>query len=401
MLKTTEIKNSVKDISFLQAIGGSISPLTVSVINTIAPTLIGLITSFEQWSPEYELPIRLGRTYASNVFNLYILAFSYILLADPYLLPTDSMSIRNQVEVKFSKDAYQCRIDQVASDLFLLVVTDRISQDVLFFLTAFISIVIGWVRQKDPVKTEFDVINSAMSVINSSGLAMLAFPFAPLSMLLVPIFLATSYKWNVLIVNRCYSKPKKPWKSSKAGIVFTRLYLFSVLLIAIPSCSFFLSSARFPKNCFMQDEHVRACLDGTLQPNGTCILDGNSYYYEYFSKTENCNAYPLCICAGKLACGPFVDNLSGIEPFRIFVAQTETASFFWDLIFTRSYFAWFSLIITLLILALRRNTVYISKETFADKENSLEAKIQALQSEKEHHLKLIKKFNALHNSKDS
>ena len=80
-----------------------------------------MITDFEKWDPEHELSIRLYRMYASNVFNLYILALSYLFLANPFILPEDALSVRSHVESKFTSTLYQCRLDQVASELFAQV----------------------------------------------------------------------------------------------------------------------------------------------------------------------------------------------------------------------------------------------------------------------------------------
>lgn len=49
----------------------------------------------------------------------------------------------------------------------------------------------------------------------------------------------------------------------------------------------------------------------------SCTLDPKSKYYDFFSRSKNCEAYPHCVCDRQ--CGPFVDNrcvrdLLGVSP---------------------------------------------------------------------------------------
>jgi hypothetical protein len=77
-------------------------PLALSAINVVTPMFLKTITNFEKWdSSQLELTFLLFRTYLSNTLNTMILAISYLLLADPFLL-AQYPSLRVQVESQVS-----------------------------------------------------------------------------------------------------------------------------------------------------------------------------------------------------------------------------------------------------------------------------------------------------------
>jgi hypothetical protein len=92
-------------------------------------SLIGLITDFEQWDRSRKLLFLLSRLYFANILNVLILGLSFIFLANPFLLATeDQRYIREQIEKPYLP-VFTCRLDQVQSGLFQLIITGTFSSD--------------------------------------------------------------------------------------------------------------------------------------------------------------------------------------------------------------------------------------------------------------------------------
>ena len=74
--------------------------------------LFQLITQLEMWdSRQTEVNLVLFRMYLSNTLNIFLLATTYLLLADPLLLASYPQ-LRASLELPLNS-SYTCRIDQV------------------------------------------------------------------------------------------------------------------------------------------------------------------------------------------------------------------------------------------------------------------------------------------------
>lgn len=74
-----------------------------------------------------------------------------------------------------------------------------------------------------------------------------------------------------------YQKPKEQWKSQKALVMFTMLYMYTVFIFGAGNSILFLNTETFPKTCSIQDSSVALC-SGEVA-NNTCTLDETSLYY--------------------------------------------------------------------------------------------------------------------------
>jgi len=283
-----------------------IAPLALNIINTIMPPLLKLITAFEAWdSGTMYLNILLFRMYASNTLNTLILALSYILLADPFLIASYP-SIRGQLELK-ETGLFNCRIDQCADALFTLFVTG--------FVSSKIGIVSSWILKriatvKKPfVKTEFEIAPTMIALLNFVSLVLLTFPFAPLSLLLFPFMIWINIKAECYAMLEFSAKPLKPWKAHQSGVIFTFFYLATLMLVGLPAAVYFLTTKTFPKDCMLQDNFVGLCSTSVSKTKLTCATSRNSDYYTTFGRISG--GYPNAICAN--ACGAFVQSSSNFQ----------------------------------------------------------------------------------------
>lgn len=120
---------------FLSGYVSSLVPAVVTIINSLLPTIISLLTALERWDDAgFAIKAMVTRLYLTKILNVMIQLFSYALLFDPYLLTgqlkighwltIDGARIRKNVMLEFKPSAYECRAEQVASALLTLVVTD-------------------------------------------------------------------------------------------------------------------------------------------------------------------------------------------------------------------------------------------------------------------------------------
>ena len=230
---------------------------------------------------------------------------------------------------------------------------------------------------------------------------MLAFPFAPMIVIFVPIVSFLSFKLEVhnTLKHRC--KPKRPWKAQKAGSVFSLLYLISIVIIGIPMAIFFLATHTFPKNCDLQDNNVGLCISD-LNTKNICMTDVTSpYYYLYGGDgvRGTLSSYPAMIC--NQACGmyiffhysrlstimeplktfsthllthfishpfhhnpigPFVDvSSSAITPFQASIESLFVLGDIWRVLFNYPYIPWLVILTFFVALQARGNTANVFK----------------------------------------
>ncbi|CAM9791921.1 unnamed protein product, partial [Phaeothamnion confervicola] len=167
------------------------------------------------------------------------------------------------------------------------------------------------------VKAEFEVAKSLVGLLYFQALLLAAFPLFPLGIVFGAALLYSSFKFEKRLLLRHHSKPKRPWRAQDAGSVFVRFYLATLLLLGLPTTYYVMTSQTFPKQCAIQDASVGLCSgsDGNgvpvaLAANETCTMDAASVWYEEFSGECSVGGYPACICAGALACGPFMEAAS-------------------------------------------------------------------------------------------
>mmetsp|Transcript_4778 Transcript_4778/g.9008 ORF Transcript_4778/g.9008 Transcript_4778/m.9008 type:complete len:814 (+) Transcript_4778:117-2558(+) len=394
-IKSESVQNFAKAIPVLRNLTDFIVPGAVTTINAMTPAMYKHLTRFEEWdSGQFALNVLILRMYLSNMMNLLILALSYSLLADPYMMTEDSNSEqRGQLENVFDEAIYSCRMNAAAEGLFSLVMSEFVVNAIIFFLVGYVPVAIN--RYIRPFKKfEMNIAQRMVALLYFISLMMLAFPFSPLVVMIMPIMMAFRIKWEKSMTLKYYAKPKDLWQAHKAGSFFVLFYMASLTLVALPAMILFLSQHTFAKDCSKQDDFIDLCTDAVDESTNLCTLDTTSVHYDYFSNTDNCpEGYPACVCLYR--CGAFVDLSNAFQSLRSAMYKFSSVKAIWQNVIAPSYFAWWLVGFFYVFSRLRKNTIAVTGATYAESERGYEAQIMSLENEKKQHTKLINRLKLL------
>lgn len=152
--QSSEIQEQIAtNAAFLAPYASTLVPAVVTIINSILPTIISLLTMLEKWDDVgFSIKAMVIRLYLAKMLNVLIQLFSYALLLNPYLLTSvqkiarlvtvDGSKVRKNVMLKFKPDTYECRAEQVASGLLTLVITDFTISKVVGVASPFIGVAV-------------------------------------------------------------------------------------------------------------------------------------------------------------------------------------------------------------------------------------------------------------------
>ena len=369
---TETITNTVASSGF-SSFSSVIAPLALNIINGMAPTLLKQITQLEAWdSGDFKVNILLGRMFLSNIMNTLILAVSYLLLADPFLL-ANYPSFRSLLELKES-GAFSCRIDQCADAMFSLLITNFFIQNAARFLVPYGKLRFQKFMKNPTIKNDpFEIEPAMINLFSYMSLVMITFPFAPLAMVFLPLAFFVKIKWEVWVMLTYQARPKKTWQAQKSGLIFTSFYMATLTIIGLPAMIFFLSTNTFPKDCDIQDNYVNLC-DGAVGADDTCTTDSSNQYYEAYGTSS----YPSEICSG--ACGPFVSYDSSLMPLKNVIYNVTALKWIYIAMFETSYATWVAVILLLIARGFKANTIKIDKEHEEANERVISTKVAELEA---------------------
>lgn len=269
-----------------------------------------------------------------------------------------------------------------------------------FFVNAVIFFLVGWMpvmvnKYITPLQRfEMNIAQRMVALLYFISLMMLAFPFSPLVVVLMPIMMAIRIKWEKTVTLKFYAKPKDIWQAHKAGSFFVLFYMGSLTMIALPAMLVFLSQHTFSKDCDKQDDFVGLCAGAIHASNNTCSMDTTSDYYDYFSNSGNCaQGYPACVC--DFRCGAFVDRSNVFQTIRSALYNFSSIRLLWQNVIAPSYFSWWLVGFFYVFTRLRKNTIAVTDAINAEAERGYEATIMTLENEKKQHTKLINRLKLL------
>jgi hypothetical protein len=177
------------------------------------------------------------------------------------------------------------------------------------------------------------------------------------------------------------------------GTVFTTFYLFSLLLIGIPSAIFFLATPAFSKNCNIQDNNINLCLTAVDTITRTCKTDIQSDYYDIYGRGSP-SKYPFNICQDS--CGAFVDvNGANILVLWDAILSVETLSIIFEILFFFPYFPWVLVLILIVVFIKSSNSIIVDTTYSGNKERSLNARIQVLELEIKKQIKITSRMRSI------
>jgi len=386
----SKISEAAKNIPGLSNVGAFIGPLALQAINAIVPPLLEMITSLEKWdSAQTELKFLLFRVYLSNTLNTLILTLSYIILMDPFLLAS-TPTLRRSLGIKINT-VFSCRMDQAADGLFTLVGTTWAIQMASFIGSPMSMQIFSYLRGVPWVKTEFNIADAMVNKFSFLGLVFVAYPFAPLSTIFVPMYMFISFKFEKYVIKLYYSKPKRPFRGQQAALLYAIFYLLTYILVGLTVSGYFVTTKTMAKNCDIQDDSVGLCVD-SVGSAGTnlCETDSSNEYYDFWGKSGE---YPANVC--ESACGPFVSERSASASFKDAITGTGTLSQIWSAIFEYPYVPWFIVVCLAIAVVTRINAAEVTKVASYSKERALEAQIQASDAERKKQEKMLAKLKSI------
>jgi len=359
----------------------------------------------EGWdSAQVEVNLSLFRLFLSNQLNVLLFVLSYLLLADPYLFSSNSYFsvIRENVQVDYVPGEFNCRLDSVEFQVLLLALTTWVTNIVAIILKGYAPYVMGWAfktPREEIEKEPFDIVESMVNLLNFAMIEMLRIAFAPQTLILTPVMLYIQVKVEKWVVYDLFTKPKRPWKAQKAGMVFSAFYFMSFIMVGVPVLIYFYQVKTFPKNCDIQDNSMGICTDALV--NDVCTVSSSSDYFTAFSSDGDSNtlcvgsslAYPKCIC--EEACGPFVASSYNLVPLRQAVSNFTVLEYLWVILLENPFGAWFLVLCLFAAAATRKNTIKVTLASADNKVRNLETHIASLEVEKKKNAKLISKLKSI------
>lgn len=375
--------------SIYSSISFVIPPFLLSTINAFIPLLVACITELEQWdSGTRILNIVLLRVYLSSTLNSLILAFTFLLVADPYSLAS-LRTIRGALTQTTSSS--ECNFDVTCNGLASLVFITWLNR-LFFFVSPYASMFYAYLRSRPFEKGEFDVPNEMVKKFSMLGLVFMLIPFAPLAMTLVPIGLYIDLKWQVFFTKRLYTKPKRPWKAQKASLIFSAFYSFTYAILGISSLIFFFSTKTFPKDCAIQDAHARLCVADTYDSNTqTCQQNEDSKYHYIFRS----DPYPYVVCHGLKSCGAFVHESSAMIPLYDARDSLGAISWIWNLLLAYPYIPWTLVILLVIAVGLLHNSSTVTAQSSEAKIRELNLHIFSMSTEVKRQEAIIHKLKSI------
>ena len=102
----------------------------------------------------------------------------------------------------------------VQNGFFQLIVTDWVSKLISFYISGIIPYITSWVTGGELSKVEFDLPPMILTGIFSAGLALMAWPFSPLSMIITPFMIAATIKFERLdsLTNTKFQLEVNKWR---------------------------------------------------------------------------------------------------------------------------------------------------------------------------------------------
>lgn len=366
------IANTVT-IPGLGNVGSFVPPLVLEVINALNPIVLRAITKLEKWdSGQTQFNLVLFRIYVASTLNVLVLAFSYLLLADPFLLASYP-TFRSNLVIP-TNTGYSCTLDQAADGLFTLFVITFIVRLAMIVAKPIGFYILSVIRSKDWVKEEIDIAHQTVKMLRYYGVIFIAAPFSPLILIFAPVGAYIVFKWEKYFIKKLYAKPKRSWKPHRANYIITLFYAITITVTMLGISAYLFLVPTYAKTCSIQDDYPHLCKYGYLNlSNTTCTTDSSNKYYSLYKDN-----YPAVICDN--ACGAFINDYSMLSSFLSYIATIEFLNVIYQILFVYPYFPWAVIIFLSIFIAMIRNDSYVLKLTAFNREKGFEMQITSIKA---------------------
>ncbi len=393
-------------VSIPESLSSVLVPAVVTIINTIMPVLVTLVTSFEAWDrPGTKIRMLIVRTYLAKVLNAAIQVVSVHLLADPFAYRnTLSAGTRYAVEKRFLPDTFTCRADMAWLSLYQLVVVEFVMGKLVDAGVPIGKMIMAAAMGKPFKRSEYKLEVKMVSTLYFQALVFATLPFGPSLVPIFTVFMVINFLWAQFELNHFLSKPA-PFDVRSVAKFFVELYFLTLVLLFLVPLNFFFQSNSLPNNCDIFDEHLGLCKDKVV--NGVCnvtIADDDarsdigevgeyavlqhytSNYLDakYYSATGTADHvdYPWAFCRGPddtYACGPFTKKGKPYEVLRELISSPPGGSFTYQLVSQDAIILWAIVLMLFFALQLRQNRVANHERVAEERARNHQTEIQLLQ----------------------
>ncbi|OQS05164.1 tryptophanyl-tRNA synthetase, partial [Thraustotheca clavata] len=398
-IEASSFAQVIKDnVPALQTYAPSVVPLGVNVINGALPPIINLLTNFEKWDDNgFSIKAMVTRLFLAQILNTLLQLWAYAMLLDPFLyvesekpvswLPNPYI-IRSNVMQKFKPDLYTCRAEQVASRMFLLVLTNFLTPKVSLLAMNTVFKLLQLLKKfrakrkhleftATDLRTEFLIAPKMVGLMCSCTLYAFAIPLCPIAPIVTVFLLITSFKFEKHYLFIFQKKPAIPWSAKDAGAFFIKFY-WCTIAVYFGGVYWFLSDQTLPKICAMQVRDIPFLCSSYDTATQTCQLNTThsmSYFFiENFA--SECSSYPKCICSK--ACGPFVNTTSGSTPLIQALLAIDGVSTILNLATSAVLLIWIIVLLLFMQIMFASNTVGAANLISILKDQEAKSQIAAL-----------------------
>ena len=399
-------------------------PAVVTLINTITPMFVTLVTQLEAWDrPETKIRMLIFRMYLAKVLNAAIQVLSVHLLADPFafsnILPATT---RYDVEKRFLPDSYTCRADMAWFSLYQLVIVEFLLGKAVDAGVPLVLMAVAAVLRKPFKRSEYRLEVKMVSALYFQALVFAVLPYGPSLVPIFAFFIYLNFKWARFELNHFLSKPA-PFDVRSVAKFFVELYFLTVVLLYLLPLNFFFQSMSFPKSCELFDENLKLCEDEVI--DGICTLksasDGasssssnlgnlavldefiNNYVDEKYysaSGTENKLDYPWVFCKGPAAtydCGPFAKVGKPYETIRDILSSPPGGSIAYRFASQEAIILWAIIFGLFFGLVLRQNRISNIERVAEDRARNYNNEMNILQFKYNKSQKEVEKYKKASN----
>ncbi|XP_029638962.1 transmembrane channel-like protein 7 isoform X2 [Octopus sinensis] len=202
--------------------------LTISALNGFVPIIFSLVIIIEDYAPQNEVIITLGRTILLRLASLIFLVAS--LYKDVMCKPKNVCGIGMESCTKIT-----CWESYIGQQFYKLVITDFVIKLVLCLTVEPIrKLMAKKLKFKLLPQPQFNVPQNVLDLVYIQSLCWLGFFFAPLitCMVLISIFI-TFYLKKLSALHWCAASVK-PYKASKSQSLFASVLMVSFFLCCLP-----------------------------------------------------------------------------------------------------------------------------------------------------------------------
>eukprot|EP00347_Sterkiella_histriomuscorum_P009525 403340873 len=225
----SDIQNYFESFSILKYVSTFVATLCLSIINVAVPHLIKSITQLEAWDFQDQLiKQQVWRMYLAKIMNFAIFVFIELELI------LGKRWFNNITLVTFNENGqnFDCKEDQVAIQIFKLLITELAIKLVIPFLKALGErFFFGLMKGRKQWQPEYLLSDDIVWLLYFQAIVWVTLILYPFITVVIPMILFVLFKHHYFVLRNFKSKPKKSSNANDTGffiMIFLNITFFSV-----------------------------------------------------------------------------------------------------------------------------------------------------------------------------